>query len=126
MIPDAELVQIRQDAQQLLQGSCSILAKQLVSDGGGGNTESWNPVATDVPCRIAPVGGGVADTERNTGVGHRVSDETTHVVTLPAGTEIEKTSRIDVDGSGLYQVTLIRTRTFDEFTRRVEVKEVSA
>jgi Phage head-tail joining protein len=126
VIPDAELDQIRSDAQQLLQGSCSILAKQSISDGGGGHTESWEPVAESVACRIAPVGGGVKDTERNNGVGHRVSDETTHIVTLPAGTDIDKTSRIDVDGSGLYEVTLIRTRTFDEFTRRVEVKEVDA
>lgn len=118
-IPDAELDQIRSDAQELLQSTCQIFARTTAQSGGGGVTESWNPGA-DIPCRIAPI-----SARERRAAGSRISDESTHVVTLPAYTEIEATSRLQIDGAGGYSVTGIRTREFDEMVRRVEVRELT-
>lgn len=102
----------------LLLGATARVWKRTTSvTDGGGTTTTWSPSA-NYPCRIAPVGGGLGE-----GVADEISDRTTHIVTLPAYTEVEEADQIEVGGAGLYEVTAVRKRTFDELVRRVEVVE---
>ena len=117
-IPDGELDRIRSDALSLLSATGRVWHRTTEVTDGGGTTDSWTPGA-NLPCRIAPIGGG----EDGTRPGDRISDRTTHVVTLPAYTTIAETAQVEVGGAGLYEVTAVRERTFDELVRRVEVVE---
>lgn len=81
-------------------------------------TQTWKPIARSIACRIAPIGGG--ETGRVAG---RISERTTHLVTVAAATDIEEADRITVNGSP-FEVTLVRKRGSWELSRRVEVREL--
>jgi len=84
-------------------------AGTVVSDGGGGGTASWSYGGT-IPCRIDPITGGeqmAAD---------RLSDRSTHMVTVPAGTQISTAARFAIAGRGTYEVTAVRSRTGEPLT----------
>lgn len=119
MLSAAELAGMRATADRALPDTCTIQRKTAVSDGGGGTTETWADHATGIACRIAPASGGETGT-----AGDRVEDETTHVVTLPALTDITEADRLQVDGQ-VYEVTAVRKRGAWELTRRVEAKEAA-
>lgn len=84
---------------------------------GGEQVKTWAVLAT-VPCRIRPIGGG----ESQGDVGGRLSDETTHLVTFAAKTDVEEPDVVVIDEQA-YEVTAVRKRGAWELTRRVEVKE---
>jgi head-tail adaptor len=117
MLSTAELAAIRQEAADWLPSSCVIQTYGKTANAGGGFTEAYTDGAP-VACRIAPVGGGEEGRR-----GDRISDRTTHVLTLPAEQAIEETARVLVDGGQLYEVTAVRKRPALEVVRRVEVRE---
>jgi head-tail adaptor len=105
-------------ASRVRPDRCTILRKSTVSDGAGEEVDaSWAPIAEDVACRIRPIGGG------EDAAGDAVHDQTTHVVALGAGQDIDEPDRIKV-GETLYDVTLVRRSGEQEIERRVEVREV--
>jgi len=107
---------MRETVDDSLSDSATIQRHTLVSDGAGGTTETWASLAV-VPCRITHAGGGESGSPAD-----RIAEETTHVVTLAAQTDIEESDRIAVGGI-TYEVTLVRKRGSWELSRRVEVKE---
>lgn len=88
---------------------------RTITDGGG-SADIWT-MGDDIGCRIAPVEGGIEE------AGGRLSDRTTHIGTIAAYTEIEEGALLEIDGAGLYEVTAVRKRTYDELVRRVELVE---
>lgn len=100
-----------------LRDVCAIERRTRVSDGGGGFTDTWAPIATGVRCMIAPDAGGEGET-----AGDRVVDESTHTVTLPAGQDITEADRITLAGA-TYEVTLVLNTGAWETLRRAQVKE---
>lgn len=119
MLTATQLAAMRATAQAALPQTCTIQRKTVVSDGGGGTSETWADHATDVPCRIAPVGGGETGT-----AGDRVADESTHIITLPAQADVTEADRLEIDGQ-TFEATLARTRGTWEITRRVEAREAA-
>lgn len=111
-----QVERMRATAAGALPDTATVRRLTRVPSGGGGYTDSWVDVAT-VACRIAPVGGGEGAT-----VGDAVSDRTTHVVTLPALTDVAEADRLVVDGQTL-EVTLAKKRGTWELSRRCEVVE---
>lgn len=111
---------LRRTSRRTLIDRCAIHRKTMVSDGGGGEVETWQTIASDVPCRIRPIGGG--ETNEDTTAGGRIMDETTHLLALPAGQDIEHEDRVTVDGV-VYDVTLVRRMGGWEIERRVELRE---
>lgn len=92
------------------------LAESGTTDAGGGEVVTWGTAGT-FPCRIDSLGGGESV------VGDRLSDRSTHVVTMPPNTAIDHKDRFEVDGD-TYEITAVRTATA-ELARRMEVVEVS-
>ena len=92
------------------------LTESGTTDAGGGAVNTWGTAGT-FPCRIDSLGGG------ENVVGNRLSDRSTHVVTLPPNSVIDNSDRFKLDGD-TYEITAVRTATA-EFARRVEVVEVS-
>ena len=78
---------------------------------------AWTP-GVNLPCRVAPVDGGLPDSQADL-----IDDRTTHIATLPAYTEVEEGDQLEVGGQGLFECLAVRKRTFDEFVRRVELIE---
>lgn len=105
---------MRDAAEELLPDVATIERKQSVPSGAGGTRTGWEPIAGDVACAIAPLGGGEADS------GERLSEQSTAVVTLPAGQDVTEADRIII-GELTYNVTLVRRRESWEIVRRVEV-----
>jgi hypothetical protein len=83
------------------------LTKTVTSDSGGGGTAMFTPGGT-VSCRIDPFGQG----GRNESTfGGRLDERSTHVVTLPAGTDVGQDDRFVISGRGTFEVTAVRERT---------------
>lgn len=115
MLNAADLASMRATAEQALPGTAIIQSGTLVSDGGGGQTETFAASGT-VSCRVAPAAGN----EREEG--DRIVADSQYVITLPADTTVETDDRIVVAGI-TYNVTAVRDRSW-EVTRRVEARKV--
>lgn len=117
MLTASRITRLRQTAQRALPDVCTVQRATTVSDGGGGTTTTWADHLTGVPCRLSPVGGGEQGTS-----GGRIADESSHIVTVAAGTDVTERDRLVV-GATTYEVTLVRDRGAWELTRRLEAKE---
>ena len=117
MLTESQVAAMRDTAEQALPDTATHYRRALVSDGGGGRIEQWAVLAEDVPCRLAPVGGGETGT-----TGDRIVDESTHIVTVSAKRDVAEPDRFVVDGVA-YEVTLVRERGAWEVTRRIEARE---
>ena len=93
-----------------------VMRATITDNQGGGASQSFGTVGT-VACRIDPVGGGEELTA------DRISDRTTHKITLPPDTNLDSTDRFKI-GTDLFEITAVRTRT-DEQVRVVEVTKSS-
>lgn len=122
LIGDTELAAMRGVLNESLWDTATI-RRRTVTNEGGEESEAWADHARGVACRIAPLGGGeMAGASSVAPVGGRLVDETTHIVTFTAGTDIEEADQIVISGV-TYDVTLVRKRGALELSRRVEVRE---
>lgn len=114
--------QLRGLAWLTLSDRAQIASRTYTSDSGGGATETWGYGGT-IPCRVDTVAGlGVNEDI----VAGRLSDRSTHMISLPGGTiggTITTSSRIRVVGRGTYEVTAIQERTA-EWMRVAEAVQV--
>ena len=123
MLTAAEVVQMRQAVNRTMVDSATIY-RGAETNSGGVIKREWQVLSVQ-PCRIntlgSPVSAGQGGGEKGY-VASRVSQETTHVLTLPAETDIEEADRVEVRGT-TYEVTAVRKRGAWEITRRAELKE---
>lgn len=77
----------------------------IADDGGGGGTATVIAGGT-VNCRIDTIGGTGEDV-----VADRISDRSTHLVTLGPGNVIRAADGFAIDGRGVYEVTAVREHT---------------
>lgn len=103
-----------------------VLKRTEATDNGGGNVETYTPAgtaswatSTNVPCRIDALGQGGGD-ERL--AGGRISDLSTHTITMPAGTEVDLDDDFQIEGRGRFEITALRRYT-QEFARVIEVTD---
>jgi len=101
-----------------------VLRREEKSDEGGGWTETYSPAGTadwktseNVPCRIDALMSG-----SQTQAGGRVSDLSTHTITLPAGTEVTVDDDFQIKDHGRFEITAVRRYT-QEFARVIEVTD---
>jgi head-tail adaptor len=117
-----QLLRARHRFAGMLPDLATIQRETSVPDGGGGQTTTWPDIATDVPCRLGPLGGG-EQARKAAAVGDRITDEATAVVTFEAGTDVTVADRV-VIGGRVFDVTLVKPRGAWELTKRCEVKEL--
>ncbi len=113
-----QIARARRRFATLLPDRATIARPTTVYDGAGGHTDTFANVATAVPCRLSPVGGG----EDHAGSGDRIADEAEVLITFAAGTDVRDTDRITI-GAQAFDVLLVRLRGEYELTRRCECKE---
>lgn len=78
----------------------------VVDDGGGGASGTAIAGGT-VSCRIDSM----AAQGRESVVGDRLSDRSTHLITLAPGNSVTTESAFYIDGRGTYEVTAVREHT---------------
>lgn len=123
MLDQDEIDDMRETMREAMPDLATVQRKQVVSDGGGGETETWTDLAPNVPCRFSPVAGGEAGTERGRAtVGGRAVDESTHIVTVEAERDVTERDRLLINGE-VYEVLLVRRRDHWELSRRLEVRK---
>lgn len=98
---------------EALSGTAVIYSGTIVDDGGGGGTYTALATGTAI-CRIDALGGNEGE------IADRISDRSTHLVTLPAETSITTAQDLSISGRGTFEVTAVREHT-DELARFVEV-----
>lgn len=118
MLTAGELREMRRDMAEELPDRALIERPTDVPDGGGGFTQTWAALASNVPCRLAPVGGG----EDQAAAGDRITDAATCTITFAAGRDISEADRVTIAGQ-VFNVLLVRRRGAYEITRRVEARE---
>ncbi len=96
-----------------------LLTLTSTSDSGGGASQVWGTAASEVSCRIDPLGGAGRDV-----LGGRIDERSTHVVTVPPGTDVSAADRFVVSGRGTFEVTAARAQT-GEAASSFEVLEIS-
>lgn len=90
-----------------------VLSGTVTDDAGGGGTITEVAGGTII-CRLDALGGQEGQ------VANRLSDRSTHLLTLLASTAISTEDDFVVDGRGTFEVTAVREHT-DELARMVEV-----
>jgi head-tail adaptor len=111
------VMQLRGAAWLALSDTGQVGAGTIVDDGGGGVTTGW-AYGGSVPCRIDPL------TDNETIAAGRISDRSTHLVTVPPGTAVTTSSRFLIANRGTYEVTGVQDRT-GELLRFFEVVQVT-
>ncbi len=109
-----------------LTDSGRFLVRSQVSDGGGGMADTYTPAGTaswatttNIDCRIDALGGEEGETAE------RVSDRSTHVVTMAAGTAVfSLDDDFQIENRGRYEITAIREHT-GEMAAQIEVTDKS-
>lgn len=89
-----------------------VLRPTVVDDLGGGGTSTFGTAGT-YPCRVDPAGGGESS------LADRISERTTHRISLPPMTDVRSSDRFKVSGV-TFEITAVRTRT-EEDLRVLEV-----
>lgn len=112
-----EMEAIRSDAEEQLLDTGRILRYSKVSDGAGGQDETYTP-GPETPCSIAPMGKRAGS---GTSAGDRLNETTTHMTSWPMATEVSTDDRCEVNGV-VYSITALREFGALNATRRVEVK----
>jgi Phage head-tail joining protein len=105
--------QLRGAAWLFLSETGQVLSGTVVSDSGGGGTTVWSAGGT-VNCRIDPLGGGEGL------AGGRISDRTTHLLSVPPDVDVDERNRFAVTNRGTFEITALRERT-SEPVRTLEV-----
>lgn len=112
--------QLRGVAWLALSETGYLVTRAGTSDGGGGGSFVWSAGTAGVPCRVDPIG----DRSDASMVAGRIDERTTHIVTVPYGTNVGEPARFAVAGRGTFEVTAVRERTAAP-TQIFEVLEIS-
>lgn len=117
MLSSRQAAMFRRTADQFLPDTADIRRPQTASDGAGGTKTTWQTVAT-TPCRI----GAVSSSDERV-VGAQVAAQASYTLSVPAGTDVRNTDRLQV-GSRLFDVKAVLRRGDWELTTRVVCAEV--
>lgn len=94
-----------------------VVAGTVTGDQGGGATTTWTAGTIAVPCRIDATGGGESV------MAARISERTSHIITIPAAVDITAIQRFEITGRGTFEITAVPERT-GEFLRSLEAVQI--
>jgi len=94
-----------------------IVSGSVTSDQGGGGTITWSQGGTAVPCRVDAMGGGEAL------MGAKISEQTTHVITVPASAVVTPANRFAITNRGTFEITAVPEQTA-QFLQTLEAVQI--
>lgn len=116
LLSSAELVQMRETADQALPGTAVFMQPQRVSDGQGGETWAYVAAGT-VAARLASSGGEELELAGRLGVLRP------YTLTVPADTALDETYRVQF-GTTVVEIKSVMTMDPWEISRRCVVEEI--
>lgn len=96
-----------------LTDTCTVLRFTSTSSSDG-EAEDWQPIATDVPCRVSQTGAAASESAGDTGALRAVSDWR---LWLPYGQDVTPRDRIEVSDGRVFEVERVDEKT-NETARR--------
>ena len=115
MLRTNDLYRMRQEQLKYLPGTAVIYRATLVSDGMGGQEETWSPIGT-ASCRIMPR----KIEDREFPAGSQLVSKMAWVVTLPHGTAVKAEDLIKI-GSRTYEIISVNNDQSYQTAVRVDV-----
>ena len=112
-----ELASMRHTVNSYLAGTAVIHTRSTVSDGQGGQIETYAAAGT-VSALLAPLTGSEME------IASRLAAESSHMLTVPSTSTVAVTDRV-VYASRTYEVTLVKAWTPYAIHRRVCVSEIA-
>ena len=109
---------MRTAQESALPGTATITRKTVVADGIGGQTETWQTLASGVACRLAPM------SYRERIAAQQFGGEETWHLTLPYGQDVTAADRVTTGGI-TYEVRAIESGGSWETVKRLLVGRVS-
>lgn len=103
-----------------------ILSVSTGPTEGGGTKDTFTKADASVMCAVAPKSGGIYVGRSGSGgkaAGDRDEDRTLNVITLAGTPTVKERDRIEIDGRGIFEVTILYRRS-TEIARQVEAREV--
>ena len=111
-----DLAGMRSTMLETLPDSCQIVGDTLVSDGAGGHTTvPLDPFS--VACRVSPLRLTRSSAHAETLEVARVVEQSLWLITMPHGTAIDPTKRIEHGGRQFEIVEVLSPRTWNLATR---------
>jgi head-tail adaptor len=100
---------------------CTIERRTNTSDGGGGQTQTWAAVETDLPCRAWLESTGIES------VGDRVAEVEDRRLIVPVGTDVQPADRVTVTVRGEAFMSVMPVSSVARRTGHLEIvcREVS-
>lgn len=95
-LSNGDLNYMRKSVEELLPDMCNILEAVTEVDGEGGVTQTWGTVLADVRCRLDAINTNSQNNE--VVVGGALRPFHMFVLSLPHGTSIAETNRVEVNG----------------------------
>ena len=108
---------MRHTVNSYLAGTAVIHTRSTVSDGQGGQIETYAAAGT-VSALLAPLSGSEVE------IASRLAAESSHMLTVPSTSTVAVTDRV-VYASRTYEVTLVKAWTPYATNRRVCVSEIA-
>lgn len=99
-------IQLRGLAWLALSDTGHVVTQVSTDDAGGGVTQAWT-AGTAVPCRVDDLAGGEG------AAAGKLSDRSTHVITVPPSIVPSPIDRFAIDGKGTFEITAVRNRTHE-------------
>lgn len=128
MLTAGQLAKMRRDANQLLPDDATIYRRAMTADSSGSETPDWSTKVGEVKCRLSATS--VKSRVRDIVRGGQIEAAEPWVVSLPIGTDLEVTDRLEIvcesrpDVTTTYEVvSSVDPRSFD-VNLRVIVKRV--
>lgn len=114
MLTDDELAEMRACQDAALPDTCTLYRPAATADGAGGATVALATLASDVACRVAPIGRSPAERLW----AERIAPDMGWTITLPALTDVRADDRIGHNALS-YQVLGVLAPGSWETARRV-------
>ena len=100
-------------AREALTETGNVIGAGSVTDDGGGGATFTVAAGSDIPCRVDSLTGAEGE------AAERISDRSTHLISVPPDTDIDTRQSFAVDNRGTYEVTAVRENT-DGFIAQLE------
>jgi head-tail adaptor len=123
LLTDSEVAAMRSTLDQSMPSTASILRRTSAVDNLGGQTWTWNAVATNVPVRLSPSPSNRTSLGAERQTAERDTGKVRWVMTFTHDTDITLTDRVTI-GARKFEVAGVDARMSWELDTRVNAIEV--
>ena len=122
MITADELVDMQAVLEDTMPDELIVHRLTRTPDTSMGTIEQWTPIPEAVPCRYAPLAGGVGSAMAEALIAGRIGSAEAWIFTVPLAADILSTDRVVVGLDGFEVTLVLEPRTWEISQRFVAVR----